>query len=127
MLTDAELKWLEERQNICLRCRDLKYCRTGKKHGYNTRNCRFWKITVLGPFSLAYPNDNYKDAAEFEARVAAKLAIARMEVNWDDDFSCCPPETGERECSKKRLDCQWCWLKNARLAVESDMEAENDR
>lgn len=50
---------------------------------------------------------DYHDAAKFEARVAAKLATARMEINWNDDFSCCPAEMAERECSKAaRQDCQ---------------------
>lgn len=118
MLTDAELKWLEERQNICLRCRDRKYCRTGKKHGYNTRNCRFWKITVLGPFSLSYPINNYEDAAKFEARVGAYIAF------WSQHMQC-PTRTS---CRAQRIsECVACWLKHARIAVEAEMEAENDR
>lgn len=128
MLTQNEKNWLEERQNICLRCCDRKYCRTGKRHGYNTTDCRYWKITVFESYSLRYPDGNYKDAAEFEAAVAAKLATERMAINWGDDLSCCPPEMAERECLKKASqnpDCQWCHLKYARIAVEAKMEAEN--
>lgn len=126
MLTQNEKNWLEERQNICLRCRDREYCRTGKRHGYNTKDCRFWKITVPGSFSLRYPENNYKDVAEFEARVAAELATIRMEINWGENFSCCPPTMTRRECSTEpSIDCQWCHLKYARIAVEAKMEAEN--
>lgn len=116
MLTQNEKNWLEEREKRpapCILNESWNWC---------LNICSGQTLPLRSPCPMV---PDYRDAAEFEARVAAKLAIARMEVNWDDDFSCCPPETGERECSKKRLDCQWCWLKNARLAVESEMEAEN--
>ena len=116
MLTQNEKNWLEERE------KRSAPCSLNESWNWCLNICIGQTLPLRHPCPMV---PDYRYAAEFEARVAAKLAIARMEVNWDDDFSCCPPETGERECSKKRLDCQWCWLKNARLAVESEMEAEN--
>ena len=97
MLTDAEMKWLEERKNYCTRCRGEGGCPDFMKS--RCSESKFPHLVKRGLYSLT---GDYLDAAEFEARVAANLATERMAINWDDDLSCCPPEMTERECSKKR-------------------------
>ena len=54
------------------------WCRTGEKHGYNTERCRFWELKVPNQsILLGALSEDLHDAAEFEARVAANLAIDR--------------------------------------------------
>lgn len=100
MLTEAEKKWLKEKRvrNECfVRCYTVGNCMlcSGQK------TCYLW------------PND-FKDAAEFEARVAKRVLLL-------------PPCAGLGECVEPniRLSCEECRLKHARLAVEKEMEAES--
>lgn len=116
MLTEAEKKWLEEREKRHL------------KTGYYIslldfpQKSLYWMTEVF----------NYYDAAKFEARVAAKLSIR------EDRLTPCildpNPET-HGECKQWRFyrrnsyavywGCAACRLKHARLAVEAEMEKEN--
>ena len=64
--------------------------------------------------------DEYRDAAEFEARVAARLA----ELCWVMSglpFPCkaCP---ARKYCMKITMPCKAVFLKYARLAVEEEMD-----
>lgn len=59
---------------------------------------------------------DYRDAAEFEARVAAKLAT----------YEYTDPCNGKTRCpyAGKGWSCRRCNLKHARLAVEEEMAME---
>jgi hypothetical protein len=90
---------------------------------------RDWTLEILGNYSCGLcqyrvPDDllcifrecpkfkdDYKDAAEFEARVAAKLAN-----------KC----TDTRPCIGACKTCEARRLKHARLAVEAEMEMEKN-
>lgn len=109
MLTEAEKKWLEERENrICKFC---IHC-----PGYlNTIPCLdWWDGTCMMDTTL----EEFRDAAEFEARVAAKLAQSPC-------WSC--PEKSKLSCPRGKSEAngrpkaEACRLKHARLAVEEEM------
>lgn len=65
------------------------------------------------------------EAAEFEARVAAKLALGCESLTpcngcWKAHWKLC-------NLRKGYWDCADCFLKAARLAVEEEMDAEMDK
>lgn len=113
MLTQNEKNWLEEREKRPVPCslnESWNWC----------LNICSGQTLPLRPSCLMVPD--YRDAAEFEARVAAELARPNMAM--------CPCWTGD--CEYKRQSgygavCRACRLKYAHLAVEADMEAKNDR
>ena len=121
MLTDKDREWLEKRKpptekpwpttaddNFCKHCKQrITDCVPWYR---NTGDC---------------PTDrggDFRDAAEFEARVAAKLS----RMDWED-VPCahgmslfCPKKGGPH------INCgSWCLMREARLAVEAEMEQEN--
>lgn len=101
MLGEAEKKWLEERTWPVW---DYFSCRTCKGMHEPTMRCIFGRCPIMTGY--------YKDAAEFEARVAAKLAFAVQDCGDCDHIENCND------------DCERVRLKHARLAVEQEMEAE---
>ena len=111
MLTDQEKAWLERRKNLCVRCiHKARGYTLGKTEG--KRKCNFFDM---------YPDESdYRDAAEFEARVALWL------VHNGRLFE--EPCSYQRKCKcphipHKRGYCnRWCKLMTARLAVEREME-----
>lgn len=103
-LNKQELEWLERRKNLCNRCVKAAWFRTGKKHGYNTEQCRFWELKVPNRgVLLGSLTENFRDAAEFEACVAAKLS------EYCSDYW--------------QYESAWHAIKHARIAVEAEMEA----
>ena len=121
-LTEQEKAWLETRKNLCKRCGRRKYCRTGNRHGFNAEICRHWELTAPNIPSWGSYRDDWKDAAEFEARVAARLSslvYAEPWPNlWPECISC------ERHAKEGDAACPPCVLKEARLAVEAEMKKE---
>lgn len=88
-LTEQEKAWLERRKNLCSKCiHKALGCILGKSEG--KRECIF--------FDADLGESDYKDAAEFEARVAL----------WLID----------------KCDRAHCSLYQARLAVEQEMEKQ---
>ena len=126
MLTKQEKAWLERRKSPCLHCSNH-----GVACGFSLSEkatCEWLDLDVDEP--------DYKDAAEFEARVA--LWVTRNGCpNFDppcaylDSSNPYPymtwKETGG-ECPHiphKRGYCnRWCKLMTARLAVEQEMEKQ---
>lgn len=121
MLTEKDRKWLEERAvescEACRSCREVFCDACARDPGP--------KVLAVDFFSLSgcdlYPD--WEDAAEFEARVAAKLART-----FDGPAPC---ERGEIKHFPyesngigSRITCRWCRLKHARLAVEAEMKKE---
>lgn len=118
-LSEKEKEWLERRKNLCNRCVIASWCRIGEKHGYNTEQCRFWKLKIPGKdtFFGSFEED-FKDAAEFEARVAEQLVRHTC-------FNCpASPEDCPTFFEHPRRTSKDCRLKRARLAAEAEMEAK---
>lgn len=135
MLTEKEKEWLERRKNLCNRCIKAAWCRTGEKHGYNTERCRFWELKVPNQsILLGALSEDLHDAAEFEARVAANLAIDRANgkhlrpkgCSWYETAkdgqrirkTACPPHHDIDKCAGFAT----CSLYLARLAAEAEMD-----
>lgn len=125
MLTDQEKAWLERRKCPCLHCSNH-----GVACGYSLSEkatCEWLDLDVDEP--------DYKDAAEFEARVALWVThngcpnfdppCAYMKSNpypymsWKETGGECPHIP-----HKKGYCNRWCKLMTARLAVEQEMEEQ---
>lgn len=118
MLTEQERAWLERRKSPCLHCSNH-----GVACGYSLSEkatCEWLDLDVDEP--------DYKDAAEFEARVAALLSTREFRwleypCEYGDDMChhiSCPPG---KDHAEHRLWCRrWCKLKIARLMIEKEME-----
>ena len=99
MLTEKERKWLEERKKRTQHCDNCP-----NRVGYYEL-CSSCRSRSLYGLSLC---PDYREAAEFAERVAAKLTLKEP----------CPlPEHEESAFS-----CRWCRLKRARIAVEEEMK-----
>lgn len=115
MLTEAEERWLARRKNLCGRCEWNLYGNPCVKYGRagEIGTCRGFEPREVG-------SDDYRDAAEFEARVAEKLAR-------DICFRC--PDRYNEICPKGigyfrlKLGIASCGMKHARLAAEEEMES----
>lgn len=98
MLTEQERKWLEERNNLCKRCTRhspaVVYCSCG--HNFNTN-----------AYSLT---PDYRDAAEFEARVQRALMY-----QYEKAYHC-------KDVSGGFMPDRDTMLMYARLAVEQEMD-----
>lgn len=132
MLTADEKRWLQRRKNLCNRCVKAAWCRTGEKHGYNTERCRFWELKVPNKsILLGSLTEDFRDAAEFEARVAERLAKPRKELrpkgcSWYEKNAdghlvrktACPPHHDIDNCPGVAT----CAIYHARLAAEAEMD-----
>lgn len=114
MLTDKERKWLEFRKDVCFRCKkrrqtcSLQLRDDCRKAGYPIRD-----------LAMVIPPD-YRDAAEFAERVAAKLTLEEpCPLPENADLDDCPYFT---EDDGSAFSCRWCRLKRARIAVEEEMD-----
>ena len=72
------------------------------------------------PYCPLFPD--WQDAAEFEARVAAKLANPRWAGCRHGDS--CIEYGGDKE-DIWLWGCEWCRLKHARIEVEEEMDADS--
>lgn len=107
MLTEAELRWVEETRHLCKRC---------EWNLWDNPCIRYGRLGMEGScpgFSPRNLEHDFRDAAEFEARVAAKLADDDWRMGWlyDDEGGM----------------YQRDMLKLARLDAEEDMERENEQ
>lgn len=103
MLTQSEREWLEHR--------DAMQFMTGTY------------IADFAEFPLWNNGKDWQEAADFEGRVAAKLASVYQHVNdYFINLPCdaCPCE---KNCN---LDCQDSILRWAQLAVEEEMDADTE-
>lgn len=109
MLTDKERKWLEFRKDVCFRCKKRRQTCSPvlreicQKAGYPIRD-----------LAMVIPPD-YRDAAEFEARVsrciagnASELDMISNNLQFLDGF--------------KAKSLAWYILREARIAVEEEMD-----
>lgn len=112
MLTEAEKKWLKEREEIelthgCFFCAHCEY-RTEKRSEW-TGYCKAAICKVED-----FQSRTYKDSAEFESRVAAIMPYIVFRVVAE--------QAGQKDITIDAWEC----LKLARLAVEAEMESGND-
>lgn len=118
MLTESEKRWLKKRKewSVCSYCSNIPQtmCLYGER-----------------PHFCALLDVDYKDAAEFSERVAAKLAqVAAMQkkhhccVDIDVPFHCPGWQScAERIMSRKELrPCEFEMLKGVRIEVEEEMD-----
>lgn len=120
-LTEQEKAWLERSKNLCSKCiHKALGCILGKSEG--KRECIFFDADLGEP--------DYRDAAEFEARVA--LWVATNYFKWFErpckfENGVCPHLScisGKKSACRPKWGLSWCKLKTARLAVEEEMEKE---
>lgn len=113
MLTDKEKRWLEFRKDVCFRCKKRRQTcgpvlrEICQKAGYPIRD-----------LAMVIPPD-YRDAAEFEARVsrciaenASELDMISNNLQFLDGF--------------KAKSLAWYILREARIAVEEEMDNERN-
>ena len=104
MLTEAEKKWLEERKS------SLRYaCHSCKFKGEG--GCFYVPPIEREWCYLDHVNQDWADAAEFEARVSRIMAL----------YLGAPP-CGVGTCNNPNFLCPECRLKHARLKAEQEME-----
>lgn len=109
MLTESEKQWIEHREAM-----------------------QFLTGTYIADFEeypLWNPGKDWQEAAEFEARVAAKLATyATMMVGSHIAAPCleCPCQKAGVCYHGTNKSCQWSFLTTARLQVEEEMDNEMD-
>ena len=90
MLTDKEKRWLEFRKNVCFRCKKRRQTCSPvireicQKAGY-----------PIHDLAMVIPQD-YRDAAEFEARVSRYIAENASELDFSSN------NCGKRALSLKR-------------------------
>ena len=108
MLTENELAWLERRERhefpFCISCGAVQTAVDGSGYCYPIEEC-----------PLEARLTDWQEAAEFESRVAKKLASSDT---WDPckHGYVCPFWT-----SPDRT-CAWCHIRTARLEVEEEMD-----
>lgn len=117
MLTNREKKWLKKRERYpfygCQYCEFDKFGRHCMSEGIKANNGKMRCLIVP-------KKEAFKETAEFDARVAAKLAEifdASTEI-----APLCPSCPCEDDCYDGKLKCKAAILKYARLAVEEEME-----
>lgn len=111
MLTEAEKKWLEGKSEADY---PAPCVRTGKRGLFDMRYC----LMACEGNSASSPKycpiaSDYRDAAEFEARVSAWMADNLPSCDFCNWYA----ECFDTSCARTRL-------KHARLAVEQEMECE---
>ena len=98
MLTEQERKWLKQRD----------------------RNLFSFGLYLAFTPGMSPALIDYRDAAEFEARVAEKLTLKEpCPLPENADLDDCPYFIEDEESA---FSCRWCRLKRARIAVEEEMD-----
>lgn len=132
MLTEKEKEWLERRKVLCTHC-DL--IARGLCQVHNKTSCSHWdRFHCNNPVKRYKAFQDMQDAAEFEARVAEKLAKPRKELrpkgcSWYEKNAdghlvrktACPPNHDIDNCPGVAT----CAIYLARLAVEDEMDRES--
>ena len=114
MLTEQERKWLENRTPVC--CELIPPKSFDGKPQSRCPDCKY----NLPPGQCSIHHSDYRDAAEFEARVAEKLTLKEpCPLPENADLDDCPYFIEDEESA---FSCRWCRLKRARIAVEEEMD-----
>ena len=102
MLTERERKWLKQRD----------------------RNLFSFGLYLAFTPGMSPALIDYRDAAEFAERLAAKLTLKEpCPLPENADLDDCPYFIEDEEST---FSCRWCRLKRARIAVEEEMENERN-
>lgn len=123
MLTEKERKWLEFRKDVCFRCKKRRQTcgpvlrEVCQKAGYPIRD-----------LAMVIPPD-YRDAAEFEARVAVVAAngaqpCLQYGYNCPYGYAGDCPDNCDGNYNRFGTQATRCGLKHARLYVEEEMDNE---
>lgn len=114
MLTEKEREWLTVRKKACARCGKVpSRCSQDQRNACYRAGFPLWDKTTV-------TFESYRDAAEFEARVAEKLTLKEpCPLPENADLDDCPYFT---EDDGSAFSCRWCRLKRARIAVEEEMD-----
>ena len=111
MLTNSEWKWLADRKKdrhfVCRFCPGKEYGREMPDTGGRPCVCHCMSLNIRPWCYRLHWGVGWDDVAEFEARVAAKLANYIETLGW-------------KGCGKHSL-------KQARLTVEEEMNNEMDK
>ncbi|MDM8330454.1 hypothetical protein QUW42_09170 [Desulfovibrio piger] len=131
-LTEQEREWLERRKIPCNRCGYFNRC-SWKFQGVKCEEGGLFEIKAWGMKNYEVKN-NFRDAAEFEARVAEKLAKPRKELrpkgcSWYETTggghlvrkTACPPHHDIDNCPGLAM----CSIYHARIAAEADMDRKS--
>lgn len=109
MLTDKEKRWLEFRKDVCFRCKKRRQTCSPVLREI----CQKARYPIRD-LAMVIPPD-YRDAAEFEARVsrciaenASELDMISNNLQFLDGF--------------KAKSLAWYILREARIAVEEEMD-----
>lgn len=125
MLSEADKKWLRERRH--------ENCETCKTHRLLCDRCSHlhpgdvwtWNRFTLSGLNVETTYNELQDAAEFEAKVAAKMTritVGDLPCGVDPDNNDCQKPHFEKYNTKERaVGCDMCFLMVARLAVEEEM------
>lgn len=108
MLTEQEREWLERRKNLCNRCGFQKRC-SWKSENIPCEKWGLFQIKAWGTKSGDVEH-NFRDAAEFEARVQKWLMY-----QYEKAYQC-------KEVSDVFLPDRGTMLMYARLAAEAEMD-----
>lgn len=108
MLTEQEREWLERRKNLCNRCGFQKRC-SWKSENIPCEKWGLFQIKAWGTKSGDVEH-NFRDAAEFEARVQKWLMY-----QYEKAYQC-------KEVSDGFLPDRGTMLMFARLAAEAEMD-----
>lgn len=132
-LSEKEKDWLERRKILCTHC-DL-ILRGICKGEKNKTSCQLWEdYHCNNPVKGYKAFQDMQDAAEFEARVAEKLAKPRKELSpkgcsWYETTegghlarkTACPPHHDIDNCPGVAT----CAIYHARLAAEAEMDGKS--
>lgn len=113
MLTEQEKKWLTVRKKACARCGKVPFrCSQDQRNACYRAGFPLWDKTTV-------TFESYRDAAEFEARVArciagnaSELDMISNNLQFLDGF--------------KAKSLAWYILREARIAVEEEMDNERN-
>lgn len=112
MLTEKEKEWLERRKVLCTHC-DL--IARGLCQVHNKTSCSHWdRFHCNNPVKRYKAFQDMQDAAEFEARVAIKLAKSICFVCPDNKGGGC----NTKSRAQNRACIEVCRLRHARIALE---------
>ena len=122
MLTEQEKKWLEERK------KRTQHCDTCPNRVGYYELCSSCRSRSLYGLSLC---PDYRDAAEFEARVAVVAAngaqpCLQYDYNCPYGYAGDCPDNCDGNYNRFGTQATRCGLKHARLYVEEEMDKERN-
>lgn len=127
MLDEKTLEWLKRRKNLCTRCA-VKNCIMPNNKNRILGSCEWFEVKAPGS-KTGKLREDYRDAAEFEARVAFKIArffdIETCKMCSYQEDGC--NKVKDKDGRRRKKPNEWCVLKRQRIAVEREMIQEGKR